>query len=974
MPLEKSASKGAFSENVRREMDAGKPQKQAVAIAYSVQRRARHMDKGGQASSDPLQDAIDLLHAEQDRRQSSDPVQDTIDYLNAEQGQPKQPPKHMAEGGVDLPGSGPNSPDSVTWQDANDPGNYTETWNGTAGQPDISSGSQPVVAPEAKITPGETPIGMDLSGPAPSTWDVGPGAPPHVGPGDTPMGVDMSGPGFGTWSVGPGAAQPEERYAGGVPGVVPLAQFGAMLGKELPIAIPHQGNAVGDAEDLIAKHKAQQAAESALPQSEVDDLKKSGEGESTTAPPAPEGYARAVEAVESAGGTQLKNPNPGSTAKGLYGFTDPTAKRIDAKYHLDPNDPDIENKRLGALTADNAKALGTDDPYKLYAAHNSGVPAVLEAEKKATEAGEPDKWADYLVTPVGKGNKDPTQGRKALAAFRQAYDPEGGGAGLPGQVQRMAEGATAPGPVDVKTKGFQEPQFTPEAPQTADQKRGLELVKSGAVPQLSGGIGDALTNLGGEMAPPVPQAGPPAPAQQVVTPDGLQRVNEALNPKQQHQALLDEAGKIAQGGGQPQPPDVPTTLEGNAQAQFAQGQSDEQKAMAAQQASFHQSANAEGQEGKQEADVLKRGAQDMGWQAAENQEDMQRAMDDVVRRTNAAQASYQQIRDRVMNEKLDPGRWWASRSDGQKAAGIIGALVSGLSGSDHNAALDMINGMVNKDVDLQKSKLESNTRMAMEEGNLYGHMLEAYRGLPDVQLRAQEAARSALLSQVSANLARIGALSKDPQAQARANLLSAVTAQNAGALEQKNATAPMQIAASGVGLAQQWHNLQAMRGIGAMIQGITPQTLEQQQERAAALGDAFASGKYVEGGSGPTRFRGILMGDKPSDQERQRLQALDDSERFRQEIDDRLKSGYFFNPEHRAEMASLAGQMQERYLQAMGSAPRPGESAKDFADSIISSKPADLSTMWEGRSRAIRFGVPNQRLSILRAHHFIPLR
>ena len=40
MPLKKSKSKEAFSENVRREMQSGKPQKQAVAIAYDVQRKA----------------------------------------------------------------------------------------------------------------------------------------------------------------------------------------------------------------------------------------------------------------------------------------------------------------------------------------------------------------------------------------------------------------------------------------------------------------------------------------------------------------------------------------------------------------------------------------------------------------------------------------------------------------------------------------------------------------------------------------------------------------------------------------------------------------------------------------------------------------------------------------------------------------------------------------------------------------------
>ena len=46
MPLVKSASKEAFRENVKREMKAGKPQKQALAIAYSTMRKARRSKKG----------------------------------------------------------------------------------------------------------------------------------------------------------------------------------------------------------------------------------------------------------------------------------------------------------------------------------------------------------------------------------------------------------------------------------------------------------------------------------------------------------------------------------------------------------------------------------------------------------------------------------------------------------------------------------------------------------------------------------------------------------------------------------------------------------------------------------------------------------------------------------------------------------------------------------------------------------------
>ena len=40
MPLVKSSSKGAFRSNVKAEVAAGKPVKQAVAIAYSTKRAA----------------------------------------------------------------------------------------------------------------------------------------------------------------------------------------------------------------------------------------------------------------------------------------------------------------------------------------------------------------------------------------------------------------------------------------------------------------------------------------------------------------------------------------------------------------------------------------------------------------------------------------------------------------------------------------------------------------------------------------------------------------------------------------------------------------------------------------------------------------------------------------------------------------------------------------------------------------------
>lgn len=41
MPLKKSKSKKAFKDNIKAEVKAGKPVKQAVAIAYSVKRKSK---------------------------------------------------------------------------------------------------------------------------------------------------------------------------------------------------------------------------------------------------------------------------------------------------------------------------------------------------------------------------------------------------------------------------------------------------------------------------------------------------------------------------------------------------------------------------------------------------------------------------------------------------------------------------------------------------------------------------------------------------------------------------------------------------------------------------------------------------------------------------------------------------------------------------------------------------------------------
>ena len=56
MPLIKSKSKKALSKNIATEMHHGKPQKQAIAIAYSVRRKAmKHKAHGGMIESPEME-------------------------------------------------------------------------------------------------------------------------------------------------------------------------------------------------------------------------------------------------------------------------------------------------------------------------------------------------------------------------------------------------------------------------------------------------------------------------------------------------------------------------------------------------------------------------------------------------------------------------------------------------------------------------------------------------------------------------------------------------------------------------------------------------------------------------------------------------------------------------------------------------------------------------------------------------------
>ena len=61
MPLQKGKSKKAFKHNIKAEIKAGKPQKQAVAIAYSVKRGGKKRVAKESTEKEPIDASFDSL-------------------------------------------------------------------------------------------------------------------------------------------------------------------------------------------------------------------------------------------------------------------------------------------------------------------------------------------------------------------------------------------------------------------------------------------------------------------------------------------------------------------------------------------------------------------------------------------------------------------------------------------------------------------------------------------------------------------------------------------------------------------------------------------------------------------------------------------------------------------------------------------------------------------------------------------------
>lgn len=162
-------------------------------------------------------------------------------------------------------------------------------------------------------------------------------------------------------------------------------------------------------------------------------------------------------------------------------------------------------------------------------------------------------------------------------------------------------------------------------------------------------------------------------------------------------------------------------------------------------------AKAAGQEAAVTADILKQRETAM----ADIGKSFQSRMDGHRERTDAL------FRD-VMQSKIDPQRFWNSRTDSQRTTAAIAMILGGLgSGMTHgpNVALEIIQKNIDRDIDAQKMDLG-------KKQTLLSHYMEQGRDI----MQAHNLAKADLIDATAAQLQRAAAQFGDPKAQAEAKI------------------------------------------------------------------------------------------------------------------------------------------------------------------------------------------------------------
>jgi hypothetical protein len=184
---------------------------------------------------------------------------------------------------------------------------------------------------------------------------------------------------------------------------------------------------------------------------------------------------------------------------------------------------------------------------------------------------------------------------------------------------------------------------------------------------------------------------------------------------------------------------------------------------------------------------------------------------DALRAQNEIDAKYQAQREermRVMEErsrqfeekigqsladvdkmKIDPGRWMASRTTGQRVLMTIGAALSGFGGGS-NATLDMINRSVDNDIRSQIENRDAKMKQASAAQALYKDYLATFKDHDEAMLATATTAKLGIAKQAMQQALEVGSPEQIARAQElQSKLLEQQAAQYAQLAQQRAAAA-----------------------------------------------------------------------------------------------------------------------------------------------------------------------------------------
>lgn len=430
----------------------------------------------------------------------------------------------------------------------------------------------------------------------------------------------------------------------------------------------------------------------------------------------------------------------------------------------------------GRVVADRGDHFHVTDARGSFRVAKHGLdPATHEKIQAMCSGGEVQGYADGgMVDMAHPENLSPEMQQALADAQRQAQNP---------------------------TAAMTEAGVAPHEPSPNDLVPGTNLTYAQVIDQ----------NVQSSTGAPPPKLRSDDPAA-TLGPGALNRLNTIPTPAPKPLTTLQPKGGAARpsptpsGGGAGGIPGMDPRDLAEAKAQETQGFQQKQQALTDEQAATSAAA-------QQQADLLKQkavGEADLMKQQVQMAADHKKALTDQM-------TAYQRAVDEYGRTGIDPNRYWANASTGQKVLAGIGLLFGAL-GAGHdgvNKSVGIINQAIDRDIDAQKENLAVKGRTAEMRKGILGAMFAQFQD----EDQALQATGEAYRKHAATLMDEMAARTQDPirQAQLRATAAGLVQsrAQERLAMEAGWQAKAAEIAVAKQKVAQGWTKLGLMAGKGA---------------------------------------------------------------------------------------------------------------------------------------------------------------